>query len=864
MVKEKYKVTGMTCASCSSHVEKAVRSLHGVKNCEVNLMMENMIVEYDDTLTKNDIITAVENAGYGASLIGGDVKQNKSISQVDEKKTKSSVIRLILSLLLLVPLFYISMAYMTMGNWNWPLGVFGDNAFFVGLTEMILALAIMLLNYRFFVSGFKSLFHGGPNMDTLVAMGSTIAFIYSFAMMFVMSYYAKDNDWDKVMVYSMNLSFETCGMVPTLISIGKTLETYSKGKTTSAIRSLLDLAPKTAHLIKGDKVIDVELNAVRVDDVFLVKPGEHIPVDGIVLSGSSAVDESALTGESLPIDKNENDIVSSATLNKNGTLTCKATKVGNDTTLSQIVKMVEEASGTKTKISTIADKVAGIFVPIVLTIALIVFIFWFVFGKDYVINSGMEVTLLSYSIERAIAVLVISCPCSLGLATPVAIMVGNGKGAKNGILFKNAMSMEETGKCDYVVLDKTGTITEGKMKVDSIFVADSSSKDELLSIACSLERMSGHPLSKAINSYGEENKIVLSEVDEFITLPGYGIQGKIDNTLCYGGNLKMIEEKMTIDKKTLSFVEKIASEGKTPILFVGNNRLLGAIAVADTIKEDSINAIEKMKEEGLKVIMLTGDNQKTASYIADQVKVDAFVSDVLPDGKQKVIQELKKYGNVMMVGDGINDAPALTTADIGVAIGAGSDIAIDSADVVLMKSSLLDALKAIRLSRHTFMNIKENLFWAFFYNIIMIPVAAGVFSAAGLGKMKPWMGAAMMSLSSVTVVLNALRINLFDLNKDRKKRKPKELPDFLNKDWANENDKTLITITLSVDEMMCENCVSHVKKTLLSVNGVKDAKVSLENKEAVVKCVDICSIDEMIKKVSDEGYPCKEKEQGGK
>ncbi len=853
---EHYEVKGMTCASCQAHVEKAVRHLHGVKQCDVNLMMNSMTVSYDDSVTSAEIMEAVRKAGYDAELSdknGGTLKKTKK--KEAGKESKSALIRLILSVILLIPLFYISMAFMTMEEWHWPLGAFGENPFYIGLTEMILSLCIMLLNYRFFTSGLKALFHGGPNMDTLVSLGSLIAFLYSFSMMFVMAFYAKENDWSKVMQYSMNLSFETSGMVPTLISVGKTLEAFTKGKTTSAIASLLSMAPKQALVIKDgvERLIPVE--QMRVGDLYLVKPGETIPADGIVREGNTCVDESILTGESVPVDKKEGDSVASGTMNTNGTILCVATKVGTETTLHQIVKMVEEASGTKTKISQIADRVAGVFVPVVLSISFLVFLFWLLLGKDFVSGSGLCVTTLSYALERAIAVLVISCPCSLGLATPVAIMAASGKGARNGILFKTASSMEECGKCDFVVLDKTGTITTGEVQVGSVIPYVEENK--LLTVACSLESLSEHPLSKAVSRYGKEKGIVLSSLSSFQALPGSGVEAVVDGKRCYGGNMKMMEEKGLITDAVKKEAERLADEGKTPLFFAEENTLLGIISVFDQPKADSKEAIEGMHREGMKVIMLTGDNARTAKKVAQDVGVDAYVSDVLPDGKLSVIRELKKYGKVLMVGDGINDAPALTLSDVGVAVRKGSDIAIDSADVVLMKSSLMDALKAVRLSRHALYNIKENLFWAFFYNVIMIPVAAGVFSSVGLTKMKPWMGALMMSLSSLTVVLNALRINLFALEKPRKERKGKGLPPFLKE--KNETE----FLVLSVPDMMCENCVKHVGDALLSVKGVLSADVSLDKLQAkliVEKGTDCTILVEVLKKAGYQGVIIDENE----
>lgn len=823
---EHYDVKGMTCASCQARVEKAVRHLHGVRQCDVNLMMNNMTVSYDDSLTASDIIDAVRKAGYDAAL-SDKSKSGRPKTGTDAVKNESrfALIRLILSILLLIPLFYISMAFMTMEEWHWPLGAFGENPFYIALTEMLLSLLIMLLNYRFFTSGLKALFHGGPNMDTLVSLGSLIAFLYSFSMMFVMAFYAKENDWSKVMQYSMNLSFETSGMVPTLISIGKTLEAFTKGKTTSAIQSLLSMAPKQATVIRDGAELLIPAEQMRVGDIYLVRPGETIPADGIVKEGTTCVDESILTGESLPVDKKDGDTVSSGTMNSNGTIWCIATKVGNETTLHQIVKMVEDASGTKTKISRIVDKVAGVFVPVVLSISFVVFLFWILLGNDFVQGSMLGVTTLSYALERAVAVLVISCPCSLGLATPVAIMAASGKGARNGILFKTASSMEACGKCDFVVLDKTGTITTGEVHVDSVIPYEN--EDKLLSVACSLESLSEHPLSKAVSCYGKEKGVLISSsIISFQALPGFGVEAIIDGKHCFGGNMKMMEDKGLITDVARKEAEKLSEQGKTPLFFAEETTLLGIISVFDRPKLDSKEAIEEMRREGMRVIMLTGDNARTAKKVAKDVGVDCYVSDVLPDGKLAVIRELKKYGKVLMVGDGINDAPALTLADVGVAVRQGSDIAIDSADVVLMKSSLMDALKAIRLSRHALYNIKENLFWAFFYNVIMIPVAAGAFSSVGLMKMKPWMGALMMSVSSLTVVLNALRINFFSLDKRRKERKGKELPQFLSEKKETE------TLFLSVPDMMCENCVKHVSEALLSVKGVLTCEVSLGKLQA--------------------------------
>ena len=859
---EKYNVTGMSCASCVAHVDKAVRKIPGIEEVNVNLLTNSMLVSYDDSVKKEDIIKAVKDAGYGASLASGEkstTSKENLREELEDKETPVLLKRLVISLVLLIPLFYIGMGYMLNMAYKttiFPLGAFGENELLVGLTEMSLALIIMIINKKFFISGFKALFHGGANMDTLVALGSGVAFLYSFIMMFVMGFYAKNNDWDNVMKASMNLSFETAGMVPTLITIGKTLEAYSKGKTTNAIKGLLDLAPKQAHVIRNNQEMTIPVEDVLSDDIFLVKPGESFPVDGIVIEGQSAVDESALTGESLPVDKIVGSKVSAATINQNGALTCKATRVGNDTTLHQIVKMVEEASSTKTKISAIADKVAGIFVPVVISIALVVFVCWLIFGGNFVSSFNDGTTILTYAIERAIAVLVISCPCALGLATPVAIMVGNGKGAKNGILFKTASALEETGKMEYIVLDKTGTITKGQPSITDIEPFDISN-EELLSIAASLESKSEHPLAKAIVQKAKEENLTLHECLDFNAMIGHGIEGRIHNQNVFAGNAKLMEENQLLTPELEEKANAYASKGKTPLFFVADNKVIGIIAVADTIKEDSLQAIQELKVLGLTPIMLTGDNYLTAKAIAAEVGIDDVISDVLPDGKQDVIKKLQQYGKVIMVGDGINDAPSLTQADIGMAIGAGSDIAIDSADVILTRSTLLDASKAIRLSRQTLRNIKENLFWAFFYNLVMIPLAAGSFSALGLAKLRPWMGAAAMALSSVTVVLNALRLNLYHLDntKSHLRKNRKEVPELLGAKKEEVSSAAVeILKRLPVTDMMCENCVRHVKEALEGVEGVSSAEVSLENLDAIIHLFKEVDDKTLVKVVKDAGY----------
>lgn len=857
-INEKYTISGMSCAACSARVEKAVKNLKGIKEVNVNLLTNSMLVSYDEPLTSQEIIKAVTNAGYGAQLAESDQKSKSKNAneELKDNETPKLIRRLIISLVLLVPLFYLGMGFM----FNWPLGYLRENVLVLALIEMAIALTIMIVNRKFFISGTKAVIHGGPNMDTLVALGSGVAFIYSFVMMFFLTHHAMSGEdlatrQAMMEMVMMNISFETAGMVPTLITIGKTLESYSKGKTTSAIKSLLNLAPKTANVIRNNQEIEVNLEDVVLNDIFIVRPGESIPVDGEIISGTSSVDESALTGESMPVDKNIGDLVKSATINKNGVLTCRAVRVGDDTTLNKIVKMVETPAGTKTKISTLADKVSGIFVPTVLGIALIVFLGWFIFGKSFVeSHTDIQSNLLSYSIERAIAVLVISCPCALGLATPVAIMVGSGKGAKNGILYKNASTIEETGKIDYLILDKTGTITKGEPKVSDIIVLNGK-EEVLLKIAYSLEFSSEHPLSLAIKELAEQKEIVNDEVKDFLAISGRGIKGMIDGELCLAGNLQLIKENGLSTDEIEKQINELSNQGKTPLIFAKGTQILGIIAVSDVIKEDSKNAIELIKGLGIVPIMLTGDNYRSAQYVAGLVGIDYVISDVLLENKLDIINETKKYGKVAMVGDGINDAASLTAADVGIAIGQGSDIAIESASIVLMKSTLMDAYAAIRLSQQTLLNIKENLFWAFFYNLIMIPIAAGAFSELGLYKVAPWMGSAAMALSSVFVVTNALRLNLFNPYKTKKRNKKVNVPDILNKQFVScemkkegENMETI----LKVEGMMCTHCVAHVKAALENVPGVTSVEVSLEKNIAVVQ--GNAKNDELIKAVVDAGY----------
>ena len=844
----KFKVDGMTCSSCVSHVNKAVSKIDGVKDVNVSLLTNSMLVTYEDKVTPKEICQAVSKVGYKASLY------NKKVTKTKEKneETFSLKIKLIISLILLIPLFYIGMGYMFNMEYMktiFPLGTFGENEFYVALTELLLSATIMLINKNFYILGFKNLIHRTANMDTLVALGSFVPFVYSVAMMFVMSFYAKQNDFENVMKTSMNLSFETAGMVPTLITIGKTLESYSKGKTTSAIKGLLDLTPKTAHLIKEGKEEIVEVNQIQLNDTFLVLPGESFPVDGKVIEGNSSVDESCLSGESLPIDKEKDSKVFAGTININGALTCTATNIGNETTVNRIAKLVEEASSTKTKISKIADTVAGFFVPLVISISIIVFIFWYIFGKDFVSSIDTSTTILTYSINKAISVLVISCPCALGLATPVAIMVGNGKGAKKGILFKSAAALEETSKIDYVVLDKTGTITKGKPTVTDIYTK--LDYIEFLKISSSIESKSEHPLSKAILERCKEEKIKIEECQSFKAIIGKGVKCLIDGRTYYGGNLKLMNELSLTNDEYLKMSEEYSSQGKTPLFFANEKEIIGIIAVSDVIKEDSKVAIQAFKNLGITPLMLTGDNSKTANVIAEQVGIENYISDVLPDEKLHVIESLQEHGKVMMIGDGINDAPALTKANVGVAIGAGSDIAIDSADIVLTKSTLIDAVNAILLSKKTMKNIKENLFWAFFYNIIMIPIAAGCFAALGLAKLRPWMGAAAMALSSICVVLNALRLNLYNYKMINisKESKCKSVPTKLI-----QKKKSKIIKTIKIDDMMCENCVEHVKSTLESFKEVDYAMVSLKDLNATIYLKEEIDINKLLEAIKKEGY----------
>lgn len=840
---QKFDVSGMTCASCSAHVTKAVQRVKGIESVNVNLLTNSMLVSYDDPATPSLITEAVSKAGYQASLSKEAENSTPAASHSDtlqDKETPLLLRRLIFSLILLLPLFYLGMGYMNPG-WQWPLGALRDNPFYFALTEMLLSFLIMLINRAFFISGFRSLIHGGPNMDTLVALGSGVAFLYSFVLLFLMSHFAMKSDFAKVMETSMHLSFETAGMVPSLITIGKTLESYSKGKTTNAIKALIDLTPKEAHVLRDGEEVTISADDLVAGEICLIRPGEAFPADGVVLEGESSVDESALTGESMPVDKKKNALVSAATINQNGALKVKVSRAGKETTFHHIIEMVETASGTKTKISRIADRVSGIFVPVILILSLLVLFGWTIFGREFVRQNFDDTTLtfITYALQKSIAVLVIACPCALGLATPVAIMVGSGKGAKHGILFKTASALEEAGKVDFVVLDKTGTLTKGAPSVTAVIPADNVTEAELLSLAASLEANSEHPLAKAILAKAKTENLTASFLESFSVLPGFGVQGELRQQIALAGNSRLMEEHHLLTPTLKEKGEQLSDEGKTPLFFALGTKLLGIIAVADVLKEDSCQAVEEFKTMGITPIMLTGDNRRTASAIAAKAGLTHCISDVLPDGKQAVIQRLQKEGKVAMIGDGINDAPALTQADIGIAIGAGSDVAIDSADVVLMKSTLLDATAAVRLSRHTLTNIKENLFWAFFYNLIMIPLAAGVFSSTGnafLRDMQPWYGSATMAISSLTVCLNALRINFFPLYRQRKTshHPRKTLPEdfFTEKSCSILPSDKEASAKIRIGGMMCENRALHVKEALENIPGVKSIDVSLEKGEA--------------------------------
>lgn len=829
---KQYNVTGMSCASCVARVEKAVNKVEGVTSCSVNLLTNSMSVDGD--VKSSDVISAVEKAGYGASLKGNSSKENKTNDEpLKDTETPKLKKRLFSSLVFLLLLMYISMGHMM---WGFPLpSILANNHIAMGLIQLLLTGIIMVINQKFFVSGFKALIHRSPNMDTLVALGAGASFIYSVYALFAMTNAQVNNDMSLVMKYMDEFYFESAGMILTLITLGKMLESYSKGKTTNAIKGLMNLAPKKATILvdNAEKVVPIE--EVKIGDIFVVKPGENIPVDGVVIEGESAVNESALTGESIPVDKTVGDNVSGATVNQSGFIKCKATKVGEDTTLSQIIKMVSDASATKAPIAKVADKVSGVFVPIVISIAVVTIIVWLLCGATF-----------GNALVRGISVLVISCPCALGLATPVAIMVGNGVGAKNGILFKNATSLETTGKVSYVLLDKTGTITNGTPVVTDIIPSENYTQDDLLSYASSLESKSEHPLAKAVVQKAIDSNIKTLDTTDFKSLTGNGVSAKINGKTIVGGSVKHISSIANIDENIIKQADDLATKGKTPLLFVMDNQLLGIIAVADVVKSDSPKAIKELQDMGIKVVMVTGDNEKTAQAIAKESGVDEVIAGVLPDGKEKVVTQYKEKGMVAMVGDGINDAPALTRADIGIAIGAGTDVAIDSADIVLMKSKLTDVSGAIRLSRGTLRNIHENLFWAFIYNVIGIPLAAVVWIPIFGWTLSPMFGAAAMSLSSFCVVTNALRLNFLNIRSSKRDRKIKNI--------TNKKEKNTMTTTLKINGMMCPHCEATVKTALESIDGVTSAEVSHESGTAVVTLSKEVNEDVLKKAVVDKGY----------
>ena len=839
---KQYIVTGMTCSACQNRVEKAVSKVPGVTSCSVSLLTNSMGVEGD--VKEADIIHAVEKAGYEASVKGENKAQSKSAEEdaLEDKETPKLKKRLLYSVVFLVLLMYITMGH---NMWNFPVpGFLVHNHLGLAIIQMLLALIVMFINRAFFINGFKTLFSLSPNMDTLIALGSSVSFAWSFYVLMKMTYLVTSgvSNMDLMELYHNELYFESASMIPALITVGKMLEAKAKGKTTDALKSLMKLAPKTATIIKDNQEILVNIEEVQVGDIFIVKPGESIPVDGVVIEGESAVNESALTGESIPVDKEVNDSVSAATINTSGYLKCKATRIGKDTTLSQIIQMVSDAAATKAPIAKIADKVSGIFVPTVITIAVLTTIGWLVIGKET----------LAFSLARGISVLVISCPCALGLATPVAIMVGNGIGAKHSILFKTSEALEETGKTQIIALDKTGTITVGSPTVTNIITNDIC-EEELIQIAYSLEKNSEHPLAKAIIAKAEEMKLNATSTEEFKTLTGNGLYALIHQKKIYGGSEKFISTIVTIPEEIKTKANALAKEGKTPLYFVEDSKLLGMIAVADVVKDDSLSAIKELNDMGIETVMLTGDNYATAQAIGKEVGVKHIVSGVLPNEKESVIKSLQQYGKVAMVGDGINDAPALTRADIGIAIGAGTDVAIDSADVVLRNSKLTDVVKAIRLSKATLTNIHENLFWAFIYNLICIPLAMGLTSY----KMNPMFGAAAMSLSSFTVCMNALRLNLINLDKKQNKIvKTVQLPEdlFENKIKTSKGEKTNMEKTLKIEGMMCPHCEATVRKALESIDGVEKAEVSHEKGQAIVTLSKEVANDVLKTSVEEKDY----------
>ncbi|MCR5792414.1 MAG: heavy metal translocating P-type ATPase [Lachnospiraceae bacterium] len=846
---KQFDVTGMSCAACSARVEKAVNGLEGVEQCSVNLLTNSMGVE--GNVSEEDIVKAVEAAGYGASLKGSGVaKKQDADADMDALKDKETPVlkkRLFSSLAFLIVLMYLSMGHMM---WNWPLPEFmQDNHVAMGIAQLLLSAIIMVINQKFFISGFKSLIAGAPNMDTLVALGSMSSFVWSVYVLFAMTVAVVNGDSELTMAYMHEFYFESAAMILTLITVGKMLEARSKGKTTDALKGLMKLAPKTAVIIRNGEEITVSAKEVQKEDVFVVRPGESIPVDGVIVEGESAINEAALTGESIPADKKQGDRVYAATINQAGFIKCRATEVGEDTTLSQIIRMVSDASATKAPIAKIADRVSGIFVPTVIGIAVVTFVVWWLLGAEF-----------SFALSRAISVLVISCPCALGLATPVAIMVGSGVGARNGILFKTAQSLENTGRVDIVVLDKTGTITKGEPEVTDIIPSVEKSREELLSVAVALEEKSEHPLAKAIVRYAAESgegfvKGKEIHAKDFLALPGNGVSGTIEDKRVVGGNLAFIKKELNYDNnevlKQLTYTaEELANQGKTPLFFAREGKLLGIIAVADVMKEDAKEAIDGLKSMGTHVVMLTGDNEKTAKAIGKKAGVHEVVAGVLPTGKEEIIRKLKEQGHVAMVGDGINDAPALTAADVGIAIGAGTDIAIDAADIVLMKSRMKDVPAAIRLSRKTLKNIKENLFWAFIYNVIGIPLAAGVWIPLFGWKLSPMFGAAAMSLSSFCVVTNALRLNLVDIYK----RKAGQKPDSIETKIITQEVNKMNQKTMKIEGMMCGHCEAAVKKALEDLEQVLEAQVSHEQGTAVVTLKEEVADDVLKKAVEEKDY----------
>ena len=835
---EQYTVTGMSCAACAARVEKAVSGVKGVTSCSVSLLTDSMGVE--GTADAGEIIAAVREAGYGAALKKGNKGQNARSSSdgdtLEDRETPVLKKRLIASLGFLIVLMYVSMGHMM---WGWPLPSFFDNNHVaMGLLQLLLTVVIMVINQRFFISGFKSLWHRAPNMDALVALGAAAAFGYSTFALFAMTDAQVRGDADAVMSYMHEFYFESAAMILALITLGKMLEARSKGKTTDALKSLMKLAPKTATLLRDGAEISVPVEQVAKGDVFVVRPGENIPVDGTVLEGNSAVDESTLTGESIPADKTVGSTVSAGTLNQSGFIRCEATRVGEDTALSQIIQMVSDAAATKAPIAKVADRVSAVFVPAVMAIAAVTVIAWLIAGRT-----------AGFALARGISVLVISCPCALGLATPVAIMVGSGMGAKNGILFKTAVSLEETGKTQIVALDKTGTITQGEPRVTDMIPVNGISEKELLSLACALEKKSEHPLARAINQKAEQDGLTAEEAEQFKALPGSGLTASLDGAVLFGGSYKFISERVRVPDDAKEQSERLSEEGKTPLLFARDGELCGIIAVADVIKADSPQAIKEMRNMGIRVVMLTGDNERTAKAIGARAGVDEVIAGVLPDGKESVIRELKQKGKVIMVGDGVNDAPALTSADIGIAIGAGADVAVDAADVVLMKSRLSDVPAAIRLSRAALRNIHENLFWAFIYNIIGIPLAAGVFIGVLGWQLNPMFAAAAMSLSSFSVVTNALRLNFFRMHDPKRDHKIR------NKlKTTTEKETKTMEKTLKIEGMMCGHCEMHTKKALEALDGVKTAEVSHEAGTAVVSLEKEIPDDVLKQAVADQGY----------